>query len=356
MRVVRRFRLVLFLLAVAIVACQPAPLRAPATPTAVGQLQLGMNYVGWYAGAYRQNDSDRSLENLAATGTRWAAVVVTNYQQQIGSTTIDRSGTRTPTDDDVTHAIATAHRLGLKVMLKPHLDLLNDPSHWRGQIGEEFLRPSDWASWFASYDALILHEADLARDNQVEQFCIGTELVGTSTHEPEWRALVAQVRQHYPGKITYAGNHDGEEQAIRWWDALDFIGVDAYYPLTDQVHPTVAVLNQAWDRRGYVALLKALSTHFGKRVIFTEIGYRAIANAAADLSEWQNGGVPDVQTQANLYQAAIDTFGSLPWFGGFYWWAWPATARPIGGDAEWSPGGQDAERILHAFNVRAVAE
>lgn len=45
----------------------------------------------------------------------------------------------TQTDDAVRAAIKYAHSLGMKVMLKPHIDLLRDnkPSgrFWRGDIG-----------------------------------------------------------------------------------------------------------------------------------------------------------------------------------------------------------------------------
>ncbi len=53
---------------------------------------------------------------------------------------------------NVTHAIAQAHALGLKVMLKPHVDVLYEDA-WRGEIGESFSE-AQWQKWFASYRAL----------------------------------------------------------------------------------------------------------------------------------------------------------------------------------------------------------
>lgn len=91
--------------------------------------------------------------------------------------------------------ISKAHSLGLKVMLKPHVDLNNDPgpNHWWGNIGEGFTE-DDWAAWFASYRDFITHYATLAQDNGVEQFCAGTELVGTSGRETDWRQVITNVR------------------------------------------------------------------------------------------------------------------------------------------------------------------
>jgi len=48
-----------------------------------------------------------------------------------------------------------------------------------------------WQEWFDTYRAFINHYATLAQENGVEQFCVGTELVGTSHREAEWRDIVA---------------------------------------------------------------------------------------------------------------------------------------------------------------------
>ena len=40
----------------------------------------------------------------------------------------------------------------------------------------------------------------------VELLCIGIQLEGASGREAEWRALVATVRRHFQGKLTYAGD------------------------------------------------------------------------------------------------------------------------------------------------------
>jgi len=92
---------------------------------------------------------------------RCSMVLVTVYQNDIDATTISRTGQETPTDASLRSIIAYAHGLGLKVMLKPQLDLLRDPSHWRGQIGPHFTGAA-WAAWFASYQEQIVHYATLA--------------------------------------------------------------------------------------------------------------------------------------------------------------------------------------------------
>ena len=97
--------------------------------------QKGMDYAAWWEGVYQSPDAEQSLENLAATGAEWLGLVVTGYQETITSTTITRALKNTPTDEDLIAAIGKAHDLGIKVMLKPHIDLASDPMHWRGEIG-----------------------------------------------------------------------------------------------------------------------------------------------------------------------------------------------------------------------------
>ena len=41
-----------------------------------------------------------------------------------------------------------------------------------------------------------------------------------------WRPVVAAVRAIYRGKLTVAAI-DGHENEMKWWDAVDVIGIDA---------------------------------------------------------------------------------------------------------------------------------
>ena len=180
---------------------------------------------------------DISLGEMADTGTEWVSIIATEYQDSISSTHIYPTNS-SPTDSDLIHAINTAHSLGLSVMLKPHIDLSADPDHWRGEIGMYF-DESQWDTWFSSYQSFINHYAQLAQDYGVEQFCLGTELTWTQEREGQWRDTIAGVKSRYNGPMTYAANH-GTEPDISWWDALDYIGVDAYYRLTDLNDPSFA--------------------------------------------------------------------------------------------------------------------
>ena len=319
-----------------------------AIPTTPGKFQKGMSYAAWWQGQYSTPEADQSLADLAATGAEWLALIVTGYQEAITSTTITYTLPRTPTDADLTHVITQAHSLGMKVMLKPHLDLDNDPTHWRGQIGTAFTAEAEWRAWFTSYRAFINHYAALAQANRVEQFCVGTELLGTSGREADWRQVVSHVRGLFSGPITYASNHSGEETGIQWWDAVDYIGVDAYYPLTNKNDPTLAELRAAWVTP--TLTLEDLSRQYDRPLVLTEIGYRSVDGANQHPWEWQTAGTVDLQEQANCYRAALEAFWGKPWFRGIYWWYW-STDPEQGGptDMGYTPHSKPAEMILRNY-------
>lgn len=309
-----------------------------------------MSYTSWRVGEYSFKESDRSLKRLASVGAQWIALVVTGYQEKPGSTSITWKASGTPTDDDLIHATRAAHQLGLKVMLKPHVDFFSGEGSRRGLIGTEFKEEGQERAWFASYWEAILRYAELAQAQGVEQFCVGTELVGVSGREEEWRRVVAEVRTRFRGSIVYASNHGGEERSLRWWDAVDYIGVDAYYPLSDRPNPSLAELKAAWSQKGYLALLSGLSARHRKPVLFTEIGYRSVEGAGSAPWDWQRSARVSEEEQANCYRAAIDVLSGQPWFAGFFWWSWAATLTQGGpGDSGYTPAGKAAEKVLADF-------
>ena len=313
----------------------------------VPEKQKGMSYAAWSAGAYLLPDSDSSLEHLAETGANWIALIVTCYQDNLASVQV-AANEATPTDAGLIHVLRQAHGMGLRVMLKPHLDLAKDPAHWRGEIGLAFTTEAQWTAWFASYRRFIEHYAELASTYGADQFCLGTELEGTTQRAADWRNIVAAVRARYGGPVLYAGNHDGEELRLTWWDAVDFIGVDAYYPLTSRTNPTLSGLKAAWQARA--AALAGLAARWAKPIIITEIGYRSIDGAAIHPWDYQVKARIDLEEQADCYRAALESVYGKPWLAGIFWWAWSPDPRQGGpADDDYTPHDKPAEDILRAW-------
>ena len=57
---------------------------------------------------------------------------------------------------------------------------------------------------------------------------------------------------------------------MQWWDAVDYIGIDAYYPLTGVNNPTPAQLQSAWVTRANQIEAWRNSVAPDKQVLFTE--------------------------------------------------------------------------------------
>ena len=283
----------------------------------------GMSVFDEWQGAYESSEMLGLVDLMEEDyGVDWISIIVTWYQDTVHSTEMHflEPGVHpwmgTQTDAEIIGLIEYAHSKGMSVMLKPHVNSRDDS--FRGRIGEEFSE-AEWASWFASYRDFINRYAQLAEDGDVELFCVGTELSNTALREQDWREVVAGVRQRYSGPLTYAANHSGEEVEIQWWDAVDYIGVDGYYPLTDKNDPSVAELKTAWQP--HLETLENLSSEWAKPVIFTEIGYVSLNGTNRD--PWREGftSTIDNQEQADCYQAALETFWEESWFGGMFWWS-----------------------------------
>lgn len=312
--------------------------------------QEGIAYVSWWFDQYASPSSDQSLVKLEDTGAEWVSILATWYQDVVTSTDIYSHAEKTPTDAGVIHAIQTAHDLGLKVMLKPHLDLFADPTHWRGEIGEFFTEEAQWDAWFESYQAFINHYAQIAADYDVEQFCIGTELDGTVVEELRWRELITGtggIKSIYTGPLVYAANHT-YNNVVMFWDALDYIGIDAYYVVAVTTTATVNDFKLGWTNP--ISFLANLADEWDKDIIFTEIGYRSIDGAG--MAPWAYEGNPalDLQEQADLYQAFFETVYQEPWFAGVFWWSWdtnPMQGGPC--DRGYTPLDKPAETVLRQY-------
>ncbi len=326
-------------------ASAPAPANtlADAIP-----FQKGMVYASFFAGQYTDPESDQVLaEGVRALGADWVSIVVTCYQDTISTVQIICGRDDTPTDGDLARAISTAHRLGMKVMLKPHIDLYREPNPtaFRGDIafGDD---ESAWRAWFTNYTAFIAHYAQVAQTNRVESFAVGTELRRTSGRAADWRAVIRSVRGAFRGTITYAANFD-EVANVPWWDAVDYIGVDAYYPLAQKTNPTVAELKAAWQP--IVARLGELSERWKRPIVFTEIGYQSRDGTAR-----KPHGLPDdtldLQEQADCYEAAFQALTGQPWWRGAYWWLVVTTTAQGGPqDTDYSPIGKPAAAVLRRY-------
>jgi len=281
--------------------------------------QKGLSYSAWSGDSFSSSESDESLRLLTETNTEWIAICLSWAQSNTTSHDIRPDPDRTPTTDSVRHAIAVAHSLGLKVMLKPMVDTLEEEKTqgystvWRGEI-----QPSD--DWFDSYSEFINGFAVFAEQNGVELFCVGCEFKATIHENEQWERVISGVRERYSGPITYAADWTSY-QDIEWWNSVNYVGIDAYFPLSlFKYDPSFEELKNAWNNYAN-EIEEGLST-VNKPVIFTEIGYRSGDGTNMAPSNYWSDMPVDLQEQRDCYEAAFQTLWNRSWFYGFYWWTW----------------------------------
>ena len=282
--------------------------------------QKGMCYATWNKDQFASSVSDKALALLEKAGVEYVQINVTQYQDSFNSTKI-RPTSSTPSDKSVRHAIKEAHDLGLSVMLKPHVDLIKTKDGtWRGDIG--FQNDKDWNTWFKEYEKFITQYAMIAEKNDVEIFCVGTELSFTTQKTEKWNEIINKVRNIYSGKLVYAANWDNY-QHIKFWDKLDAAGIDAYFPVSYSSSPSSEEIKKGWQK--WCEEIESWNSSVNKPVIFTEIGYASTPNAASE--PWRAGefGNADLETQAKCYEAFFETVWNKDWLSGVYWWRFAPT-------------------------------
>jgi len=212
-----------------------------------------------------------------------------------------------------------AHEYKMTVMLKPHLWV--NHNFYTGNL--DFSTDAEWKKWEANYEKYILDFAQLAQQENIELFCFGTELGNSVAKRPEyWLQLIHKIKKLYTGKLTYAANWDDFDK-VPFWDELDYIGIDAYFPLSDATTPAVADLNEAWQQ--HILKMEKLHTKTSKKILFTEFGYRNSDQAAKEPWKENQSGINNL-AQANAYESLFQTLTQKKWFAGGFAWKWYADA------------------------------
>ncbi|HEX2914978.1 MAG TPA: hypothetical protein VH186_29565 [Chloroflexia bacterium] len=275
-------------------------------------------------GDFGSASSDAAIDQARQANANYVTLIIPLQQDNINSTNIYRAPF-TPTDAALVHAISKAHSLGMKVSFKIHLDP-ND-GNWRA-----YINPSDRDTWYQNYSNFLNYYASLAQQNGVEQMVVGAELISmaaatsNSDNTQRWRNMISQVRQRFSGKLTYSANWGGsgfteEFTHISFWDALDYIGISAYFSLSNYDNPSVSDIMSNWDY-WRTSTIQPFQQSIGKPVLFTEVGYRSVDGSASHPWDWWSGGNYNPQEQVNAIQALTQYWSNYSWFAGLQYWDW----------------------------------
>ena len=214
----------------------------------------------------------------------------------------------------------------VKVMVKPQI--LVSRALYNGYIKMD--SEENWNILEKSYEKFIMDYADIAQKMKADILCIGTELEKFVAQRPKyWTKLIIKIKKVYKGKLTYAANWD-EFKRVPFWKQLDYIGVDAYFPLSDKKTPTVAEFEDGW--RPHKKEIKKIQQQYKKPVLFTEYGYRSVDYTGK--KPWESNqikGSVNLVAQKNATQAIYNQFWKEDWFAGGFIWKWFHNHADVGG-------------------------
>jgi hypothetical protein len=268
---------------------------------------------------YGSDDCRKQLQAIKDAGGNWIAINDFAYMPAVDRPQVRFGRDNTMREQNVVKCIEDAHALGLKVLVKPHIwsHEFHGNDKWHGDIA--MTSEPDWDEWFRQYGEYVLFHARLAQRTKCEMLCIGVEYQGTSaSQEARWRKLIAEVRNVYHGPITYAAAF-GEWPHIKWWDAVDYIGIDAYFPVAKSRRASEDELRAGWTH--VYGFLEPLAKQWNKPILFAELGYSASADAG--LQPWAYEVTdPDPAYQALLYRVALEEAAKRQYIAGVFLWKW----------------------------------
>lgn len=314
--------------------------------TSHAQLSDGKKQKGVCLVAGRQEVTEKEIAVLKKCNVNWISQTPFAFQRDSNESEIKTHFTSDrvwwgESDEGISKTTTLARNVGIKTLLKPHLWVSKG---WSGDI--KMKSDTSWQRWFRLYEKFILHYAQLAEENKIEILCIGTELHQT-LREKEWRAIIVNIRKVYKGKLTYAANFNKEFEEVMFWDALDFIGVQAYFPLAKNENATVSEMKKSWEQHSKA--IERIHKKFNRPVLFTEIGYRSDTQAAIEPWVWpKEDQVSEValDVQANCYQSFFESVWNKDWMSGAYFWKWYPHGPKRMADIDFTPQGKPAEKVM----------
>ena len=235
--------------------------------------------------------------------------------------------------------IRISKSIGLKVMVKPQVWV--QEKGWPG----EFLpvTEEEWEIWENDYTRYILACAHLCDSLDADLFCFSTEYKMVVRNRPQFFiGLIEKIKEIYSGPLTYAANWDNYD-FVPFWKDLDYIGIDAYFPLSESQTPTSEDLEKEWQ--GLMDSLEKYAAAQGKKVLFTEYGYRSCNYATRGHWLTATNEIVNLEAQQNAYRALYRSCWNRDFMVGGFLWKWFALDDKTGGknDANYTPQNKPAE-------------
>ena len=297
---------------------------------------------------YASAKATEAINKQKEMGGNAMALIPYSYIQNVSEPAPFRFSNRAGSENDegLIHSAYEAKKKGMFTLLKPQIFVGNS---WPGDI--EMLNQADWDRFFNFYYRWIRHYAFLAEIHEMDALCIGVEFTkATLNQSDKWREIIHKTRGLYQGKLTYAANWGVEFENIDFWDELDFIGLNCYYPLSKKDNPTDEELQAKFDT--IKTKIKTVYSRFKKPIVFTEIGFRSI-----DMP-WKNPHAEGDDSfneihQQRCYEIVFRGIEDEPWCKGVLWWKFPSYLEYRGTEnSAFTPNNKMAEAAVRKWFLK----
>lgn len=318
---------------------------------------LHANWVGIVVSLQLDDSMDRTLERGSTT---FPEPAIRQFIRDMGAEDIDVYLTLAIDDYKASMAERPVERWQLGDRGDPGHGVLLEHWPWRPEHPDH---ESFVSEFWESYTQQAVHFARIAAAEGARMFSLGTETdrlfrtrtggYNTDTHfGKELGSMVDRVRAVYDGLLTYDMHFDvfrspdffGPGTSCLWQDLnLDVMGISAWFDLID-APPTspmsLASLEMAYDRIFRESLIPLSNDNPGRPIVFLEYGAMDVVAAPHGPADTSDQGTPFVfedangngvddgrETQANIYQAVLNTMETYPGVvsGLFFWDNWMAS-------------------------------
>lgn len=326
----------------------------PGSPTIVSA-NIPSRGTGFFAGVELQSYYDPSmptflpsaLQNVQAIGANWVVYTPTWTYSQTSPLIFSSVPGRDMFWSDTTNYVTQARALNLNVALFPQGRFASNPDDfWKSA-------PRDagwWDTWFNHYRAFADHYADLASLSGAQGLILGGDWIapalpsGTLSDgspsgvpadaEARWRAIIAEVRQHFHGQVLFALPYTTVDVVppISVLQDTDGVYLLWFAKLTDVQTPNKADLLAEAGRlldENLAPVQGQVNKPFIIAVSYPSSTYSAtgcIPDGKGGCSDWTALNRPnadlstvnlDMQQQVDLYDAMFNAINTRPWVSGF---------------------------------------
>jgi hypothetical protein len=327
---------------ISLLLAAPPPAAPPSLAARVDGMALSLYYEDPAAGMTFL----KMVDEIAETGASHVSIIVQWGQPNVHASKVAPYPGETTADAVVRSVMQRARARGLRVLLFPILWVeKRSIGEWRGTLA-----PTDLDAWWVSYRRFILHYARMASEEGASIFSVGSELASHEAEEVRWRRLIGEVRGVFAGRLLYSANWD-HYAAVPFWDAVDLIGLTAYYRLTDRNDASEAELTAAWGKIK-TKLLKWQAT-IKRPILFTELGYPSLDGGARAPWDYTQGTAMDHEEQRRALAAFTETWAGERALAGVFFWNWWG---PSDGQNTWyTIKGKPAEKVVRRWYARPHA-